>query len=71
MIAKKCLPSLGRWPPPPSHVLGNRRLADIDAKLEKFAMDSWGAPERVGNADVADMLPCLAPLIGTSDLMVH
>jgi hypothetical protein len=29
--------------PPPDHVLGNRRLADIDAKLEKFAVNPWGA----------------------------
>ena len=57
MVAKKRLPSLGRRSPPPSHVLGNRRLPDIDAKLEQFAMDPWRAPERVGDADVSDQLP--------------
>jgi len=57
MVAKKRLPSLARRSPPPSHVLGNRRLPDLDAKLEEFAVDSWSAPERVGDADVPDQLP--------------
>src|SRR5665213_300231 len=47
MVAKKRLPSLRRRSPPPRHILGNRRLPDIDAELEKFAVNSWGAPERV------------------------
>jgi len=45
MVAKKRLPSLGWRSPPPNHVLGNRRLPDIDAKLEKFPVDPWSAPE--------------------------
>jgi hypothetical protein len=42
--------------PPPDHVLGNARLADIDAELEQFAMDARCAPERVGQAHVPDQL---------------
>ena len=57
MVAKKRLPSLRRRSSPPSHVLGDRRLPDIDAKLEQFAVDPWSAPERVGDADVSDQLP--------------
>ena len=29
-----------RWASPPGHVLGHARLPDIDAKVEKFAMNS-------------------------------
>src|SRR5664280_1690422 len=56
MVAKKRLPSLRRRSPPPRHILGNRRLPDIDAELEKLAVNSWGAPERVCNADVSDQV---------------
>jgi hypothetical protein len=54
MVAKKRLPSLARRSSAPSYVLGNRRLPDIDAKLEQFAVDPGSAPERVGDADVAE-----------------
>ena len=57
MVAKERLPSLARRPPAPSHVLGNRRLPDLDTKLEQFAVDPWSAPERVRTADVPDQLP--------------
>ena len=56
MVAQKRLPSLGRRSPIPRHILGNGRLADIDAKLEQFAMDPRRTPERVGKADFADQL---------------
>ena len=42
---------------PPGHIFGNRRLPDVDAELEQFAVNPWGAPERVGDADVMDQLP--------------
>jgi hypothetical protein len=57
MVAKKRLPPLARGSSPPNHVLGNRRLSDLDAKLEEFAVDPWSAPEWVGDADVSDQLP--------------
>jgi hypothetical protein len=40
MIAQKRFPPLGRRTPTPIHVFGDRRLPDIDAKLEKLAMDA-------------------------------
>src|SRR3974390_231146 len=54
MIAQKRLPPLRRRPPVPCHILGDRRLADVDAKLEQLAMDPRRSPERVGKADVTD-----------------
>src|SRR3974390_815051 len=59
MIAQKRLPPLRRRPPVPCHilVLGDRRLADVDAKLEQLAMDPRRSPERVGKADVTDQFP--------------
>jgi len=47
---------LRRRPPVPCHIIGDRRLADVDAKLEQLAMDPRSTPERVGKADVADQL---------------
>ncbi len=32
------------------HVLGNCRLPNIDAELEQFTMDPWGAPKWIGQA---------------------
>jgi len=32
------------WPPSSRHVLRHSGLADIDAKLEEFAVDAWSAP---------------------------
>ena len=57
MVAKERLPSLARRSPPPSHVLGNRRLPDIDAKLEEFAVDP-GAPQS-GLAMLMSRINCL------------
>src|SRR3974377_158362 len=54
MIAQKRLPPCLRRPPVPCHILGDRRLADVDAKLEQLAMDPRRSPERVGKADVTD-----------------
>src|SRR5260221_14594491 len=47
MIAQECSPSLGRRPSAPDHVLGNRRLGDLEPKLEQFTMDARGAPQWV------------------------
>jgi hypothetical protein len=54
MIAEECLPALGRRAPPPCHILRDAGLADIDAELEKLSMDSRRAPQRVGDAHLAD-----------------
>ena len=47
MIAEECLPALGRRTSPPSHILGDAGLADLDAELEQLAMDTRRAPKRV------------------------
>jgi hypothetical protein len=57
MVAKKRLPSLARRSSAPSHVLGNRRLPDIDAKLEQFAVDPGSAQS--GLAMLMSRINCL------------
>jgi hypothetical protein len=54
MIAQERLPALRRRPPPAYHILGNAGLADLDAKLEQFAMDPGSAPQRIGDAHLPD-----------------
>jgi hypothetical protein len=44
MVAQKRPPALRRWASPTCHVLGHARLPDIDAKLEKFAMNPRRSP---------------------------
>src|ERR1035441_10658007 len=39
---------------PPRQVPPDRGLADLDAELEQFAMNVWGAPERVRLAHFAN-----------------
>jgi hypothetical protein len=47
MVAQECSPSL-RWrPSAPDHVLGDRRLGDLEPELEQFTVDPWGAPQWV------------------------
>src|SRR5664280_3342289 len=54
MIMKERLPPL-RWRACSlGHILGHARLPDIDAELEQFAMDPRRAPQRIGNAHLAD-----------------
>ncbi len=66
MIAEKRLPSLRRQSPVPRHIFGYGRLADIDAKLEQFAVNPRSTPERVGKADCADQLPDLRRQLRTA-----
>src|SRR5580704_17177382 len=56
MIVKKDLPALRRRPPSPRHVFRYRGLADIDAKLEQFAVDPRGSPQRVSDAHLTNKL---------------
>src|ERR1700722_18047795 len=53
---KKRLPPLGRRSPSPRHILCNGGLSDIDAELEKLAMNPWCAPQRVGETHLANEL---------------
>ena len=54
MIVQERLPALGWRPSAPCHVFGDGGLANIDAELEKFAMDPGSAPESIGEAHLAD-----------------
>src|SRR6476661_5974585 len=54
MIIEKCFPTLGRRPSTPDHILGHARLSDIDAELEKLAVDARRAPEWICDAHLAD-----------------
>jgi hypothetical protein len=56
MIAQKGLPALRRRLPSPRHVFCHGGLPDIDAKLEKFAVDARCSPKRVRDAHVANQL---------------
>src|SRR5262249_9477532 len=44
MIAQKCPLGLGWRAVAPSHVLGDRRLGDLEPELQQFTMDARGAP---------------------------
>src|SRR5438477_5520839 len=41
---RQCLPALRRRSPTPHHVFGDRRLGDLEAKHQEFAMDPGRAP---------------------------
>src|SRR5229473_864902 len=47
MVTKERPPSLRGRNPPPHHIFGHAGLADIDAKLEKLAMDPRCSPQRI------------------------
>ena len=57
MIADKGLPALGRRVSSPDHIVGNARLSDIDAELEKLSMDPRRSPQWVCNAHPSDQPP--------------
>jgi len=46
------------------HVLGHGGFANVDAQLQKFAMDPWCAPARIGQADFSDEVANLAGFTG-------
>src|SRR5262245_12732054 len=54
MVAQEGPPSLGWRSAAADHVLGHRRLGDFEPKLQQFAMDAWGAPQRVLLAHPSD-----------------
>ena len=39
------------------HVLGDACLSDLEAELEKLAMDTWGAPQWIIDAHAPDQGP--------------
>ena len=60
LVAQKAPPSR-RGPASSSrHVLGDRRLADLDAELEQLAVDPRRTPEWVGAAHLPNQITNLA-----------
>src|SRR6478672_2574357 len=57
MVQEERSPALRRWAPASGHVLRNGGLANIDAELEELSMDAGSAPERIGEAHLADQPP--------------
>src|SRR5580704_19310372 len=54
MVVQKGLPGLRRPSPTPRHVLGDRRLRDLDPELEQFAVDAGRTPQPIGQAHLPD-----------------
>lgn len=48
MIREKRAPRLGGRPSVPGHVFRNSRLADVNSKLQEFAVNARSTPQRVG-----------------------
>ena len=48
VIAQKRSPGLRRWPAMADHILGDRRLGDLEPKLEQFTVDAGRTPEPAG-----------------------
>src|ERR1039458_8265347 len=54
MVVQKRAPAL-RWRPRVAgHIPSDCRLSDLEAELEQFTMNVWGAPERVRPAHLAN-----------------
>ena len=65
-IVKEGSPGLGRWLAASRHVLANTGLADVDAELEQFAVDTRRSPKRVFAAHPANQLACFGRHPGTT-----
>ena len=68
MIIKERFPALGRRASTFDHILGDARLSDVDAEFEQFAMDLRRAPQRIGNAHLADKLAYLGRYNGAANV---
>jgi hypothetical protein len=56
MVAQIRRPILGCWTSERCHVFGDRRLANVHAEFEEFAMDPGSAPEQIDEAHFSDQL---------------
>src|SRR5664280_12463 len=54
MVAQKRAPALRWWPRVAAHIPSDARLGDLEAELEQFTMNVWGAPERVRPAHLVN-----------------
>src|SRR5450759_2375441 len=53
-VAQKRAPALRWWACVAGHISSDCRLSDLEAELEQFTMNVWGAPERVRPAHLAN-----------------
>jgi hypothetical protein len=60
LIAQEAAPSRRRPTSSSHHVLGDGGLADLEAELEQFAVDTRRSPERVGGVHLPNQIPNLA-----------
>src|SRR5216684_5431067 len=60
MVLQEGLPGLRPPSPTPRHVLGDRRLSDLNPELEQFAMDAGRSPQPIGQAHLSDQATDLA-----------
>jgi len=60
LIAQEAAPGRGRLTSSSHHVLGDGRLADLDAELEQLTVDPGRTPERVGAAHLPNQIANLA-----------
>src|SRR3984893_152471 len=60
LIAQEAAPGRRRRPSSSHHVLGDGRLADLDAELEQFTMDSRCSPKWVGGVHLPNQITSLA-----------
>src|SRR5664280_2353708 len=54
MVAQKRAPALRWWLRVAGHMPSDCRLSDLEAELEQFTMNAWGAPKRVRTAHLAN-----------------
>jgi len=66
VVMQKATPGRGGDFGPPRQVFPDRGLADFDAELEQFAVDSGRAPEWVGQAHAADQITDLGAHLGSA-----
>jgi hypothetical protein len=62
MIAKECLPTLRRGLSSFDHIFGHAGLTNLDAELEKLAVDARRVPECIGDAHLLAWLRVLLRL---------
>jgi hypothetical protein len=65
-VVQKAAPSRGGGLRASRQIPSDRGLADINAELEQFAMDTRRAPERVGRAHPADQVADFGIRLGSS-----
>ena len=57
MVLQKRFPTLPRWAGPSDHILGDRRLSDIETKLEKLTLNARRTPQDIFEAHPCDQRP--------------